>query len=79
MHARITHHLEFSQNNSIAKKLRKQNIPVIFRNKETHLRVNIHTNQHHCSDNGKIPAQFFHTEGIPNIYSSNGAKENKKY
>jgi hypothetical protein len=39
LHARKTGHLEFSQNSSIAGKLKKHKITMI---KETHFRVNTH-------------------------------------
>jgi hypothetical protein len=42
LHARKNDHLEFFQNSSIARKLKKHKIAVILGYKETHFRANTH-------------------------------------
>jgi hypothetical protein len=61
LHARKTGHLEFSQNGSIARKLKKHKITMI---KETHFRVNTQTSTT-AGTMEKPPHNYYHTEGEP--------------
>jgi hypothetical protein len=61
-------HLEFSQNSSIARKLKKHKIAVILGYKENHFKVNTQTSTT-AGTIEKPPHNSYHTEGEPVVPS----------